>query len=376
MQTRRQFTASAAALAATLLDSACAPLDARRARQRDNLGLVPVRVSPGRIIRTDVGVRPYRRSGFVVSREALGSKALIHNYGHGGGGVTLSWGTASLAADLGFSSAEPACAVLGCGAVGLATARVLQERGATVRIYAHELPPHTTSNVAGAQWWPAAVFGRDELTPAFEQQFQAAARLAFERFRNMTGARYGVRWMSNFVLSRAPVRVMPAPPGSPLLRYAPDLYDLAPGEHPFPARYVRHFRNLMIDSPLYLQALMADVRAAGGEIVVRRFDDLAQISALPENTVFNCTGLGAAALFNDNGMTPVRGQLLVLRPQADVNYSLLADRGLYMFPRSDGILLGGTHDYGVGLREADADASARILAGHQALFTGMRRGKA
>jgi D-amino-acid oxidase len=367
MHTRRQFTA----LSAALLASACAPLVTRSSR-RDTLGLVPVRVSPERIIRTDVGLRPYRRSGFVVSREARGNKALIHNYGHGGGGVTLSWGSAVLAADLGFSSDTPAYAVLGCGAVGLATARVLQERGAKVRIYARELPPHTTSNVAGAQWWPVAVSGRGELTPAFEAQLHTATRLAYERFRDMAGPRYSVRWMSNFVLSRAPIRVMPAATGSPMLAFAPDLYDLEPDEHPFPARYVRHYRTLLIDSPLYLRALMDDFRQAGGEIVVRDFADVAQIDTLPESTVFNCTGLGAAALFDDDGMTPVRGQLLVLPPQADVNYCLLADRGLHMYPRSDGILLGGTHDYGATSLKPDPAASKRILTGLQAVFAGMR----
>ena len=368
MHTRRQFTA----LSTALLASACVPPEIRPARHRDRLGLVPVRVSADRIIRTDVGLRPYRRSGFVVAREAIGNKTLVHNYGHGGGGITLSWGTAILAADLGYSSAAPACAVLGCGAVGLATARVLQERGAKVRIYARDLPPHTTSNVAGAQWWPVGVFGRDKLTPTFEQQYDAAMRLAFERFRRLAGPHHGVHWTSSFVLSRNPIRVMPAAPGSPMLRFAPDLYDLAPDEHPFPAQYVRHYRTLLIDSPRYLCALMDEFRQAGGEIVVRDFGDVAQIITVPEPTVFNCTGLGAAALFDDDGMTPVRGQLVVLRPQPDVNYSLLADRGLHMYPRSDGILLGGTHDYGETSLTPDPDASARILAGHQALFAGMQ----
>jgi len=355
-------------MSAALLAGACSPLATRRGK----LGLVPVRVSSDRIIRTDVGLRPYRPSGFVVARESLGNKTLVHNYGHGGGGVTLSWGTAILAADLGYSSAAPACAVLGCGAVGLATARVLQERGAKVRIYARDLPPHTTSNVAGAQWWPVAVSGRDALPALFKQQFHSATDLAFARFRDMAGPRYGVRWTSNYILSHAPIRVMPAAPGSAMLRFAPDLYDLDPDEHPFPARYVRHYRTLLIDSPRYLQALVDEFRQAGGEIVVRTFENAAQIGTLPEPIVFNCTGLGAATLFNDNGMTPVRGQLLVLRPQSAVNYSLLADRGLHMYPRSDGILLGGTHDYGKASLEPDPAASARILAGHEALFAAMK----
>src|SRR5215216_4119563 len=84
-------------------------------------------ISPERIVRRIVGFRPFRRDGFRVDAESCGDKLLVHNYGHGGCGVTLSWGTASLALDLIAESGRggPA-AVIGCGAVGLATARLLQ----------------------------------------------------------------------------------------------------------------------------------------------------------------------------------------------------------------------------------------------------------
>src|SRR5207249_1748378 len=78
-----------------------------------------------RIIRTVVGLRPFRPSGFVVRAEKLGGKIVIHNYGHGGAGITLSWGTAHLAVEEVAKTAVPSCAVIGCGAVGLATARLL-----------------------------------------------------------------------------------------------------------------------------------------------------------------------------------------------------------------------------------------------------------
>ena len=156
-------------------------------------------MSRDRIIREVAGLRPYRAEGFVVRAERLGSKLLVHNYGHGGGGVTLSWGTSDMAAELVIDSGrEGDVAVLGAGAVGLATARLLQRRGRTVTIYTRDLPPNTTSNMAGAQWSPSTV--SDNLDGPFGDQFECAARLAYRHFQNLVGPDYGVRWIDNYFL--------------------------------------------------------------------------------------------------------------------------------------------------------------------------------
>jgi hypothetical protein len=54
-----------------------------------------------------------------------------------------------------------------------------------------------------------------------------------------------------------------------------------------------------------------------------------------------------------------------------VDYIVITE-GLYMFPRRDGILLGGTFQHGVWSLDVDEDARRRILTGHRALFDGMR----
>src|SRR5690606_22834481 len=107
--------------------------------------LPPVKVSPERVIRTEASLRPYRSAGFVVRAERLGEKTLVHTYGHGGAGITLSWGSSKLAIDLGLQGHQGPVAVLGAGVMGLTTARLVQDAGFPVTVYAAALPPETTS---------------------------------------------------------------------------------------------------------------------------------------------------------------------------------------------------------------------------------------
>src|SRR5260221_12226828 len=143
---RRSFVRGAALAGGGVLTVACVPR--RISVATPTLSLPKVNVAEDRIIRRVTGLRPYRPSGFVVRVEKAGDKTIVHNYGHGGGGVTLSWGTASLAVSLATQTGAKRMAVLGAGAVGLATARLLSERGVMVTIYAKDIPPNVTSNIA------------------------------------------------------------------------------------------------------------------------------------------------------------------------------------------------------------------------------------
>ena len=334
--------------------------------------LFPVQVSADREIRTTVGLRPFRPSGFVVRAEKLDETLLVHNYGHGGGGITLSWGTARLAVDLGIQGYTGPAAVIGCGAVGLATARLLQEAGLSVIIYTQDLPPNTTSNMAGGQWFPFLVSSA-KTTPAFDEQFMSASRYAYCRYQTMLGPRFGVRWIRNYELAHESWREEGLRGlHGPLVSMIPELRDLTPHEHPFTGyEYVRQMDTMLIEPAVYLAAMLDEFHLAGGTVVVRKMQDVRDITGLREKLVFNCTGLGAKALFNDSELTPVKGQLTVLLPQPEVDYIVLAE-DLYMFPRSDGILLGGTHEQGVWSLEPNLEAKQKILEGHREFFDDMR----
>jgi len=351
-------TISAAALPVNLPETAC--------------HLPRVRVSAEREIRTVVGLRPYRPSGFRVAKEMVGETAVVHNYGHGGGGITLSWGTSKLAVDLGLPGHMGPVAVLGCGAVGFATARLAQEAGFDVTIYTKAMPPETTSNIAGGQWLPVTVYDEGKaVTPEFTQQFVAAAQYGYRRYQIMTDTKYGIRWMRNYQLSDGP-RHAPINTGSQglLQGLLPEIKDLPAGTHSFGSKYVRQFDGMIVEPPIYLPAMLTDVRIAGGKVVVREMKSLDEVKGLPEKLVFNCTGLGAKALFGDEELTPIRGQLTILLPQPEVTYAT-AYENTYMFSRRDGVLLGGTHEMGDWNLQPDLETKAAILAKQAKLFDGM-----
>jgi D-amino-acid oxidase len=360
------LAAGAAVGSCATRSQAVAPTSAPR------LKLPPVKVATDRIIRTVVGLRPFRPSGFRVEKQKLGSKIVVHNYGHGGGGITLSWGTSHLAVEELFRDgwAPTRVGVLGAGAVGLATARLLQRRGVAVVIYARDLPPHTTSNIAAGQWSPYFVSDFSKRSERFQKQFEPASRLANRYYQDMVGDYYGIRWLTNYVLSDHPFGGGDDGEGG-IQDLFPESRGLAPDEHPFPVKYARQFDTMMIEPPVYLNALLRDFQIAGGRIVVRELRSLEEVLSLPERTLVNCTGLGARALFDDEELTPVKGQLTFVLPQPEVRYVILCG-DLYMMPRTDGILLGGTHERGNFSLEPNEEARTRIVEGHRKLFASFK----
>jgi hypothetical protein len=61
-----------------------------------------------------------------------------------------------------------------------------------------------------------------------------------------------------------------------------------------------------------------------------------------------------------------------LLPQAEVEYMTVGPGDIYMFPRRDGVLLGGTHDRDVWDMSVDPMVTERILRENAALFESMR----
>jgi len=291
-------------------------------------------------LRCVAGLRPFRTSGFRLEVErpaASPGKVIVHNYGHGGAGITLSWGCASKVRDLVRANLSPsgqnAVAVLGSGVMGLTAATLLRGIGLPVTIYTEKPWSCTTSAVAGGQWAPSIV------NYASERQLKEVLEISYRTFKASIGNGFGVSERSNYTPA-------PADAFELVLRICPGL--LPPRRDltrlPFEHHTVRGFeyRTLLVEPPIFLKRLSDDLSNSNVQVVIRTFANVADVLRLQENIIVNCTGLGAKQIFNDQALKARKGQLALLSAQRELQY--LYSKNGYLFPRTDAVVIGGSDE--------------------------------
>jgi D-amino-acid oxidase len=305
------------------------------------------------------GLRPYRAETFRLEPELVGEKFVVHNYGHGGAGITLSWGCALEIAELvkqrGFVTGERV-AVLGAGVMGLTAATCLRDLGLNVSVYSETFHPNTTSNLAGGQWAPSMV---NWSNPG---RFARILRRAYKTHK-ANGPSFGVSSRVNYTLGRAsnfescPPDVIPPPKVFAHLPFA-KLQHSGLG-----------YNTLLIEPPLFLGRMHSDLGAARVPMLTRTFTTLGEVSNLTENIVVNCTGLGSKQICADPLMHSIRGQLVKLPAQTGLDW-LFAGHGGYVFPRQDCIVVGGTEEMDVTDPTPNLGMCHALLANMKFVFGG------
>ena len=318
--------------------------------------LVPIRARTDRIFDIAVCLRPFRPAGPRVEVERLGDILVVHNYGHGGSGWSLSWGSSARAVRLAMQASPGEVAVIGCGVLGLTSAILAQRAGARVTIYAREQLPLTTSARATGEWTPdSRIALANAAGPDFAAVWEEMARTAFKTHRDYLGLPgTPVEWIDQYSVADDNARIRPsgavsgsqnALPAVDFASYGRRIADLVPkwrrvpaDATPFKAGAVARSEIMIFNIADYGHTLLNDFFIAGGQFRRAEFQAPAQIAALGKKVVINCTGYGARALWKDETLTPVRGQIARLIPQPDVRYGLVY-RQVIAVPRRDGIVV-------------------------------------
>lgn len=251
-----------------------------------------------------------------------------------------------------MSSRSTDVVVVGAGVSGLTTAICLAESGLAVRVLAKERPDRTTSAVAGASWGPYLV-SDPRVLPWSKITLTELEAIA------QADPSAGVTLVDGMEASAIDVEVPDWAVGVSGFRpCTPD--ELPPG---FVTGW--RYRIPLVDMPVYLKYLEGRLNAAGiwleSDVVVERFEDLADEAGL----VVNCTGLAARVLLHDLELTPIRGQLVVIK-NPGVHYffqdNAEGEELTYFLPHGDHVVLGGTLDETPGIDlKPDPQVRQRII---------------
>jgi D-amino-acid oxidase len=310
--------------------------------------IIPIRADMDRIFRVTVCTRPFRPAGPRQDVERVGDKFVVHNYGHGGSGWSLSWGSADVVVRkvLAEGSGQREVAVIGAGALGLTAALTAQRAGLKVTIYARERAPYVRSVRATGSWTPdSRIALGSAVAPEFAAQWEAMARTSFAMYMSYIGvAGTPVEWTDRYALGdEQPTNHSPGVHDyvqymDRIADLTPGSHDLPAGTHPFPTKYVRRSTSLTFNVADYARQLMTDFLTAGGVIETREFHTPQELTVLPQRAIIDCTGYAARQLWSDESLVPVRGQIAWLIPQEGVTYGLYYN-GLNVLARRDGIVL-------------------------------------
>jgi D-amino-acid oxidase len=361
---RRDFLQRSSALASASLLAGCTPKSVHTAAAPaapmlpfyDAVPkLAPIRADDDRLFRITVCLRPFRAQGPRIEAERLGDKLVVHNYGHGGSGWSLSWGSGTVALELALAGRDPSqtdIAIIGCGALGLTSAILAQRAGArSVTIYTKDRPSETRSFRATGSWTPdSRVALTKDAPPNFAASWEHMTRTSWHYYQSFLGLPGNPVEFSDyyFLSNHPPAQAIQqkydadsigfARYGDRVADLTPRVQDLPPGAHPFPTNYARRTTTLKFNVTDYAHQLTEDFLLNGGKIVTREFHSPAELGQLQQPVILHSTGYAARTLFGDNSLTPVRGQIGWLIPQEEVNYGLYFGN-LNVLARRDGIVI-------------------------------------
>ena len=334
------------------------------------------------------GVRPHRVGGVRLELDPapLGTKRVVHNYGHGGGGITLSWGCADKVATLleplvkKLGEKQKSVAILGAGIIGLTTAVELQKRfpGLQLTVFAKDLDPKsTTSWIAGGQFEPSGIYKEYEKASR-RAEFHALMRASFVRVKALQNGgqrlRYGIAERKNYTLDHEVPGYDKHSPRDVIPPFRRGLLPFAKLSSVVGREYASWLQNPMLLMP----ALIEDLKKAGVAFEARTFASRDEVAALPQSLVVNCTGLGAKTLFDDAAMVPQRGHLVLLKKTDERQFYFFSGGCSnfaisYLFCRQEDVVVGGSvfpNDDTPGVVESDAPHHERLLKNSRLLFGG------
>jgi D-amino-acid oxidase len=241
-------------------------------------------------------------------------------------------------------------AIIGAGISGLSCAYFLSEKSYGITVFAKDFSPDITSNRAAAFWFPYHIrndkrgisWGRRTYVFYEELSKDAGTGISMKQL---------IKVLREGVVEEEPIWIDFMPPGA---------CTIIPQDELKPGIFKAY--NVLvplIETQLflpYLQNILAERNVAFEQKVINSFNELSSF-----DIIINCSALGARELCNDKTVIPVRGQVALIETDTSRPVYLDNEMPLYIVPRKDAMIVGGTYEENVFEERTEPAAIERIL---------------
>jgi D-amino-acid oxidase len=224
--------------------------------------------------------------------------------------------------------------IAGAGISGMSTAYILQKKGYAVTVYARAFSPEITSNKAAAFWFPYHIRNDKRGIEWCNTSYRYYAKFAAIPATGISMHQL-IKVLRNGVEEEEPVWKEFMPPGS--------IKELDKENLPGGMQKVYDVTVPLIETQLFLPWLQEQLERDGVRFVNTEVSNLEALTSQFSGVV-NCTALGSRKLCGDDAVVPVRGQVALLAPGPVLPIYLDNEKPLYVVPRKDAIIIGGTYE--------------------------------
>ncbi len=256
--------------------------------------------------------------------------------------------------------------IAGAGISGLSVATVLTEAGYKVKIISSSFSPNITSDRAAAFWFPYHISHQKKCIPWCQESYQNYEKLSHIPSSGISMVKL-IKVLRTGADEKEPVWKLFMPEGS---CKEMDKKNLPPGD------YLTCYEIIvpLIETQIFLPYLKNNLIENGVEFINRQINNLEVLSA-EAKIVVNCTGLGSRELCHDTQLIPVKGQVALLAPLHGMDIFLDNEKPLYIVPRRDAIIVGGTYQENIFTETTEENVLEKILQNAYEVFPSLKNQK-
>jgi len=254
-------------------------------------------------------------------------------------------------------------AIVGAGISGLSCAYLLSRKNYSITIFAKAFSPSITSNRAAAFWFPYHIRNDRRGVEWCRTSYRIYRQLMHNAATGISMKRL-IKVVREDVKEEEPVWIEFMPEGS---------VQMMPKENLQPGVAKAYDVQVpLIETQIFLPYLKEYLLSKNVTFEKAEIENLNSLSP-SHDIVVNCTGLGAKNLCNDEALIPVRGQVALIETLTDFPIYLDNEKPLYIVPRKDAMIVGGTYEENIFEETTEPETVERLLNNAYEVFPQLRQ---